>query len=456
MAGSKIFAGARLRRIRNKQNQSQAAFAESLGISASYLNLIERDQRPLTAQVLLRLHTQHEVDIAELGASAEQGTSLAQLKEVIADPLLMGEIPATSELVEAAQVAPNLVGATVKLYQAYREVLKRLGDLNQEIAVTGAVTKQLPFEAVRRWIEASGSLFPSLEALAEEIWFELSPKDDVLAGLKARLRANSGIDMRIVPIDIMGPDRARYDRHSQRLFVSETLNAQDRVLEAALLVSRLEGTSAIDEVLAKTAFAGHPESNRLARQHLVRLLATAILCPAAKFSAAMQDLSFDVKALQSRFNVGVRTAMQRMACLSLREDSEVALGFLAIDASGAVVERVGELGFYLPTSGALCGQLPMFDLENEPRVASMQSADGKILILITLRDGAVTCALCVQPQPASKTVYGRLAEAQVPRPLGPTCRLCEIRNCTRRREPPSTRPAVMNEFVRGATDYEPM
>ena len=51
----KLFAGARVRRLRREQRLTQAAMAEALGISTSYLNLIERDQRPISAQILLQL-----------------------------------------------------------------------------------------------------------------------------------------------------------------------------------------------------------------------------------------------------------------------------------------------------------------------------------------------------------------------------------------------------------------
>ncbi|MEC9464019.1 MAG: helix-turn-helix transcriptional regulator, partial [Pseudomonadota bacterium] len=48
MAERKIFAGPRVRRIRNGLGLTQTAMAEALEISPSYLNLIERNQRPLT------------------------------------------------------------------------------------------------------------------------------------------------------------------------------------------------------------------------------------------------------------------------------------------------------------------------------------------------------------------------------------------------------------------------
>ena len=54
-SGKKLFVGPRFRRIRQQLGLSQTQIAEGLGISPSYINLIERNQRPVTAQLLLRL-----------------------------------------------------------------------------------------------------------------------------------------------------------------------------------------------------------------------------------------------------------------------------------------------------------------------------------------------------------------------------------------------------------------
>lgn len=461
MSGTKIFAGARLRRMRNRLGLSQTALAQALAISASYLNLIERDQRPLTAQIILKLSALHGADITELTGMERDSDMLAALKEMVADPLLAGEIPVASELTEAAQVAPNLIGAALKLYRAYHEVLKRLGDLSQEIAVSGTASAnaaESPFETVRRWLLDHPPLYPALEALAEEIWFELSPKDDPMAGLKARLRNHSGIDVRILPVNIMPVDYARYDRHSQRLFLAERLDVGERLLETARLVASLEGRAAIDAIIAGAPFAANPESTRLARQSLLRLLAIAILCPAAKFTAAAQDLHCDIAALSARFGVDRGIVMQRLSALSTRPVSDVPIGFLAVDGTGAIVDRCGRLGFFLPKSGSLCGQLPVFDAIGDVTVARLLTPDSKILVMIAIPNGKsrITSALCLSADDAAKTVYGPLAAAWPVRPIGPSCRLCEVKNCILRREPPASRPAAMNEFVRGASDFEPV
>ena len=446
MSGSKIFAGTRLRRIRNKLNLNQVALAQSLSISPSYLNLIERDQRPITAQLLLKLHTLHGVDIAEFSGNEAHSETLARLREFVADPLLDGEIPLATELTQAHEVAPNLVGATLKLYGAYREVLKRASDISQQMEAGGGFAVQNNFEAVQQWLQRD-PLQPALEALAEEIWFDLSPKDDVLAGLKARLRSSAGIEVRILPAEAMHPYRARHDRHAQRLLLSESLNAHERIFETALLVARLEGQSAITEILSACALAKSAEAARLLRLGLEKLLAAAILCPAAKFSSAASDLKWNVAALSHRFNVRPAVAMKRLAIVSLRGEANEPRGFLALATTGSVVDRVGPLGFHLPQGGALCGHLPHFT--GEP-VSRLQTKDGKTVFMVAVRDDGVTSALCLGPEQFAVTSY----IAQAPRPLGSGCRLCEIGGCALRLAPPATRPAVLNAHVRGQSDYE--
>ena len=56
MAGErKLYLGGRLRRLRRELGLNQSAMAAELGLSPPYLNHLERNQRPVAAQVLLRL-----------------------------------------------------------------------------------------------------------------------------------------------------------------------------------------------------------------------------------------------------------------------------------------------------------------------------------------------------------------------------------------------------------------
>src|SRR5215218_9782458 len=94
-AGSskKLFVGPRFRRIRQQLGLSQTQIAGELGVSPSYVNLIERNQRPVTAQILLRLAEAFDVDFRDL-TGGEEGRSFAELNEVFSDSLFRDmEIP---------------------------------------------------------------------------------------------------------------------------------------------------------------------------------------------------------------------------------------------------------------------------------------------------------------------------------------------------------------------------
>src|SRR5258707_1590481 len=80
-SGKKLFVGPRFRRIRQQLGLSQTQIAEGLGISPSYINLIERNQRPVTAQILLRLAGTYHLDLPDL-ATADEDPYFAELNEI--------------------------------------------------------------------------------------------------------------------------------------------------------------------------------------------------------------------------------------------------------------------------------------------------------------------------------------------------------------------------------------
>ncbi|MFT3987430.1 helix-turn-helix domain-containing protein [Aestuariivirga sp.] len=438
-ANAKIFAGPRLRRLRMKLGLTQAAMAQTLGLSASYLNLMERDQRPLTAQVVLKLSGMEGVDVSELAAGETAHALLPPLREMLADPLLAGEVPPGGELSEAAQAAPNFAAAALKLYGAYREMQKRLAHAARGFPVASSEP------GAADWFQSRNN--DDLENLAEEIWSELSPKDDIFAGLKARLRSGFGIDVRILPREIMDHDRSRYDRHSQRLFLSEVLGFEDRIRETAHLLARLDGKPVIDAALAASSFANRPDVLRGARACLVDHLAHAILAPRGKFTAAADDSKLDINLLSSRFSLSAANIMLRIASL---KDSTSAIAFYP---TGAVAVRTGVLPFYLTNDDFPCGQLPVFDEGSGFHVAALKPSDGKSFAAIAFKTANASVCLFLPQGDFEATIY---AQRLTPRPVGSGCRLCEVRHCARRTAPSATRPAGLNDYVRGVTDFEPV
>ena len=115
----KAMLGRQVRRLRRERGLSQVALAKQLGISASYLNLIEHNQRPLTLVLQSSLAEAFGIDLQAFSQD-EEAKLLAGLRELFADPLFATLDLADAELRELAESAPAVGRAALELYRAYR------------------------------------------------------------------------------------------------------------------------------------------------------------------------------------------------------------------------------------------------------------------------------------------------------------------------------------------------
>src|SRR5512133_3496138 len=97
--------GAKVRALRRQRSLTQAQLAERLGISASYLNLIEHNRRSLSAAILIRMAEVLDLDLKTLSAEG-QARTVAELMEVFGDPILEAHDVTTAELRELASASP--------------------------------------------------------------------------------------------------------------------------------------------------------------------------------------------------------------------------------------------------------------------------------------------------------------------------------------------------------------
>src|SRR5579871_6716763 len=217
----KLFVGPRFRRIRRQLGLSQTQLAAGLGLSPSYINLIERNQRPVTAQILLRLAEVYDLDLREL-AAADESRFFAELNEIFSDPLFRQiELP-KQELRDLAELCPGVTHALQRLYAAYTEARRGETMVAAQMADReGSAFEANPIERVRELIEANRNYFAELEQAAEQLHDELNvAADGLYAALAARLREKHSIVTRIMPVDVMRETLRRFDRHRRQLLIS--------------------------------------------------------------------------------------------------------------------------------------------------------------------------------------------------------------------------------------------
>lgn len=471
MSEQKIFAGPRLRRIRNQLELTQTAMAEELGISPSYLNLIERNQRPLTVQLLIKLSTVYKLDLDEL--QGETTGTVSALKEVFGDPLLAGELPGDTELLEVADAAPNAASGVLKLYRAYKESQSRLSDLSDLLAQEGRTTAvtdtRLPVDEVRDVYEKRSNYSDPIEAAAETFYDQLAPGDDLAAALKTWLAKEHGIVVRLLPVHTMPNWRRRFDRHSMRLFLSERLSPFDQLREIALEAAQLAFRDAILEELGKLDLSSD-EARRLARFEIARYAAHALMMPYGAFQAAAQRARYDVDVLRSRFHVSYEQAANRLTMLQRPGATGVPFFMLEVDNAGNRFRRAGARGFPQSRFGGACPKLNIHVAFTQPGqifVDAVEMPDGAEFLVISrtlegpqvaynerVRRTALMLACDIGFR--DEVVYGAAVTGagQAPTPVGPACRLCERPSCLSRAEPPLTRPAGLDEMVTGLSAFD--
>jgi predicted transcriptional regulator/transcriptional regulator with XRE-family HTH domain len=467
MAENKIFAGARVRRIRNGLSLTQTAMAEALGISPSYLNLIERNQRPLTVQLLLKLSSVYKVDLDEL--QGEATGSVTQLREVFADPLLSGELPGDQELIEVAEAAPNAAMGVLKLYRAYREQSLRLKDLSALLSDQGHMAAlsdaRLPMDEVRDIFEGRPHYFAGIDEAAEAFHAQLSPGDDLAGALKGWLRKEHGLTVRTLPVHVMPDLRRRFDRHSMRLFLSERLSAQDQLREIAMEAAQIAFSEAIGTDLQQLAFSTG-EARRIGRFELARYAAHAIMMPYGGFLAAAQRAKYDIDVLSARFQVSFEQAASRLVTLQRPGAAGLPFFLMEIDHAGNRLRKAGASGFPQARFGGSC---PKLNVHAAFAQAGQVLADqvevfggGEFLTVARTVEGPranfqervrrTAILIGCDAVHAPETVYGGAPLAVVAG--GTACRLCERQGCLARAEPPVTRPLGLDEMVTGLSAFD--
>jgi predicted transcriptional regulator/DNA-binding XRE family transcriptional regulator len=458
---SRPLIGRTLRRLRIERELTQQVLAVRLGISASYLNLIEHDQRAVTASLLIKAAETLNVDLATLSGTAERQIE-TQLREVFSDKLPASDPVPEAEIALLASAAPNAARAVLALYRAFRVARDDSGG----ISLPSGRRVLLPTEEVRDFFNEHANYFPKLEDAAEALTAELAvAPSETNHAIAQRLRGRHGISITIGPLP--GALR-RYDPETRRLLLSEMLPRESRGFHLAFQLALLEARDAVDEMVALAA-PSSPEAGQLIRVAFLNYMAGSLLMPYAAFSAAAASLRHDMDALSARFGVSFEQACNRLASLQRPGARGVPFFFLRVDPAGNVSKRFSAAGFPFARFGGTCPRWVVHSAFTTPGVVRVQVA--------RLPDGATfLCFARAVEQPATRwgepapvhvlamgcdighadaLIYadGIDLEAAVVG-IGLSCRLCDRPDCRSRAFPPLEHRLALDPLTTSASPYQ--
>lgn len=467
MSEQKLFAGHAVRRIRRANGLTQALMAEALEVSPSYLNLIERNQRPLTATLLLKLAERYDFDPRTLTGSTPGG-GVEAIRRRLSDPMF------ADLSIERVQIE-DWIAASPDAAEAFARAFDRVSGGSHGSSGVGEGGRPATIEpesiaSARREIERWRNHFADLDAQAEILADELRlANPDLYGAMIERLRVKHQLSIRILPFDVM-PDRLRrLDLHARQLQLSELLDPASRTFAAAFQLAMLEAKAEIDALVAGASFTERA-GERLYRRHLTSYFAAAVMMPYARFLRACETTGYDILLLQRRFGAGFEQIAHRLTTLQRVGQRGLPFFMLRIDRAGQSSKRyAGASASPLVETDRRC---PLWHVHN------VFARPGTLLPqLVELEDGSrwFTLSRAVHPQTAvSGAIEAEFAiclglDAKLAAPLaaargidletgaataiGLGCPACTRPDCSQRSAPPAGRVLVFNERERGMSPF---
>ena len=461
----RLYVGPSLRRLRRDRGLTQSDMAADLDVSPSYIALLERNHRPLSAELLLRLAQTYNFDMSAL---ADDGANDgARLRAILKDPIFADIDLPSLEIADVVTNFPGIAEAFLRLFTAYQEEHLALADRGADGSATadrGAEAYD-PVAEARRFLAARRNCFPVLDDAAERLAQSLKGHD----GMIGYLAAQHHLRVRRVPPDVMVGSTRRLDWHRKQILLDDEMDNASQNFQLALQLAYLDMGKEIDAVLQDGNFAAET-GQRLARRALAGYAAAAVLMPYSVFARAVETRRYDVEALARQFGVSFEQTAHRLTTLQKPGEERVPFFFIRVDEAGNVSKRLDGAGFPFARHGGGCPLWSVHQAFRTPRqivTQWLELPDGErffsIARTVTAGGGGYgrprverAIALGCAAEHAERLIYTQdnpALSAEAATPIGVTCRLCQRTECAARSAPPIGRQILPDDIRRTSAPF---
>lgn len=467
MAVGKLYIGRKVRELRLANGATQEQFSRRLGISISYLNQIENNQRPVSASVLLLLAEKFNVALADLSEGEDQRL-LSALIETLSDPLFANFPNGARELKLVAQNAPEVAKALIAVHQAYRHNSEQLASVGDRIGRDpNAINSS--YEEVRDFFHFVDNYVHELDTDAESIAQEIGISDhDSYAVLVAHLEKKYCV--RVKWTSGNGEVVRSFDAKTRILSLNPYLPVATRTFQVALQIAQLRETQTIDDIIARAAFR-NDDAAEICRIGLHNYFAGALVLPYRRFKEAAKEVRHDVDLLALRFGASIEQVCHRLSTLQRPGDKGVPVFFARVDRAGNITKRHSTAKLQFARFGAAC---PLWNIH-----MAFESPGNIIRQLAETPDGVrylsvatqiskggrgfhsaqqhFALALGCEISYAADFVYAdnlEIGNGAMFNPIGISCRICERPDCSSRASPPIKSRLMIDHSERRALPYQ--
>lgn len=417
---SKLYAGARIHTLREAQGLTQVDMAKKLGVSASYLNQLENDQRPLTVTVLLQLSRVFGLDASYFSPDSQQRT--------------VGELAELLPGVDEHEIADFAVR------------FPRIADAVRDIPALIDPAARNPHATVRDFFQDNNNYFDDLDTAAEAFALQAPSRQLRLTRLAAAFDRDLGYTVRFNHYDA-GPRSAR-SAEARELRLRTGLTEAQQCFELAYHYGLIGHSLLIDAHLNPIT---DPAAANLGRHGLAQYFAAAVTMPYGEILAAAEETRYDIDMIAARFGTGFESTCQRLGTLQRPNARAVPFAFVRTDRAGNISKRQSTTAFHFSQRGGTCPLWVVHRAFETPNRVTRQVAvmpDGRTYLWVARmvqgpaaefgsprQENAV--ALGCDTAHADRLVYADgldLSPASAT-PIGPGCETCPREQCPQRAFP---------------------
>jgi XRE family transcriptional regulator, fatty acid utilization regulator len=465
MTKRRIFAGDRLRKLRNARSLKQPDMAALLRISVSYLSQLEHDDRPLTPVLLEALARHFPLDWQEFDDDAAT-RRFAALREATADPLFSTPL-SPDQITRVAEQQPALAEQFIALHSAYRHVGERLQVVDEAMADDNVGGSRLPWEEVRDWFHLAGNYVDTLDRAAEALADRLMGKAVSPSAESIELYLREGLAISLIYSANTG--MRDYDAAMGHLIIDQSQPAESQRFQLAHQLVALALQDDISGVIERAGLRT-ASARQLLFVGLANYAAGALLMPYARFREEARNLRHDIDRLRQSFGVSFEQACHRLSTLQRPGARGVPFFFCRVDMAGNITKRHSATRLQFARFGGACPLWIVHEAVAIPDRILVQLAETPDGVrYVSMAKGLVkpsgsyaraprryAVALGCEVEHARDFIYADGLDLTSPHAatrIGASCRICPRLDCDQRAFPPSDRAIIVDPHKRDIVPY---
>ncbi|WP_298862344.1 helix-turn-helix domain-containing protein [uncultured Sulfitobacter sp.] len=418
--------GSRIRERRVIQGVKQAELAKRIGISASYLNLIEHNRRRIGGKLLLDIAAALEVEPQALTEGAE-----AALLGVLAEAAVASQLPP-----EDAEQAEAFAGRFPSWAEALASSQRRVSTLERTVETLSDRMAHDPLlaDSMHELLTTAAAVRSTAEILAGDEALEREWQDRFHANLDADSSRLAQSAQALFGYLEQAKDPAAGGKSPQEEV--ETYLAQQG-FHFPQFETRGRPAS-VDDILALASEGLTDAARYILRGVLGQVRQDAAALPLAELEAAIAQEIVDPVKLARQFGVAPAVILRRLAAVP-----ELGAGLVVCDRSGTVIFRKSVDGFSIPRFDSCCPLWPLFGALGAAHTVLYerlgQLGRGRMQFDAYAATDAAIAANYNVPAPVQAVMLllpATVGDTSVRvREVGATCRICPHAACGARREP---------------------